>query len=268
MSDQRIQYDEEMVGAGHPTKSDTLNRLMLVEHNSDGTHAISMSPLGHLSGLEPSRKDNDEFYLEAGEVDIGGTSYSVSAQLTKQVSGLSADTWYYIYASAPSGDDLAATDISCTSTAPTFSGVKVGWYSGDDRCLGVLKTDGSSDILSFYSAGGWFYFADVEDGEFLSTSSLASTQTAVSVDGPALGRLLGVFHWRLYGSSATLWLTGGDQSDFSDDLNKAHISASVEEYGEALLLTDASQQVDYKGNNANQLDLGLRGFQLPAGMRG
>jgi len=29
MSDLRIQYDEEMVGSGHPTKSDTLNRLFL-----------------------------------------------------------------------------------------------------------------------------------------------------------------------------------------------------------------------------------------------
>lgn len=36
MSDQTIQYDEEMVGAGHPTKSDTLNRLALVEADSDG----------------------------------------------------------------------------------------------------------------------------------------------------------------------------------------------------------------------------------------
>jgi hypothetical protein len=37
-ADQRIQYTEEMVGASHPTKSDTLNRLSLVEHNTDGTH--------------------------------------------------------------------------------------------------------------------------------------------------------------------------------------------------------------------------------------
>ena len=36
MSDQRIQYNEEMVGAGHPTKEDTLNRLALVETGSDG----------------------------------------------------------------------------------------------------------------------------------------------------------------------------------------------------------------------------------------
>src|SRR3990172_4717142 len=38
MTDKRIIYTEEMVGAGHPGKSDTLNRLSLVEHNVDGTH--------------------------------------------------------------------------------------------------------------------------------------------------------------------------------------------------------------------------------------
>jgi len=38
MADQRIIYTEEMVGATHPTKSDTLNRLAVVEHSNDGTH--------------------------------------------------------------------------------------------------------------------------------------------------------------------------------------------------------------------------------------
>jgi len=41
MADLRIQYTEEMVGAQHPTKADTLNRLTLIEHNSDGTHGPS-----------------------------------------------------------------------------------------------------------------------------------------------------------------------------------------------------------------------------------
>ena len=38
MTDLRIQFSEEMVGAGHPAKADTMNRLALVEHNTDGTH--------------------------------------------------------------------------------------------------------------------------------------------------------------------------------------------------------------------------------------
>lgn len=42
MADQRIQYNEKMVGAGHGSLSDTLNRLALVEHNTDGTHKDSL----------------------------------------------------------------------------------------------------------------------------------------------------------------------------------------------------------------------------------
>lgn len=38
MSDLTIKATEEMVGSGHATKADTLNRLSLVEHNTDGTH--------------------------------------------------------------------------------------------------------------------------------------------------------------------------------------------------------------------------------------
>lgn len=37
MADQTIAYTEEMVGSGHPTKSDTLNRLALVSLETDGT---------------------------------------------------------------------------------------------------------------------------------------------------------------------------------------------------------------------------------------
>jgi hypothetical protein len=42
MADLRIQYSEEMVGANHPTKADTLSRSFLVEHNPDGTHAYQI----------------------------------------------------------------------------------------------------------------------------------------------------------------------------------------------------------------------------------
>ena len=38
MADKTIAFSEEMVGSGHPSKTDTLNRHALVEHNNDGTH--------------------------------------------------------------------------------------------------------------------------------------------------------------------------------------------------------------------------------------
>jgi len=42
-ADQTIAATEEMVGSGHATKTDTLNRLPLVEHNTDGTHKSGLT---------------------------------------------------------------------------------------------------------------------------------------------------------------------------------------------------------------------------------
>ena len=38
MADLRPQYNEEAVGANHPTKEDVINRAWNVEHEEDGTH--------------------------------------------------------------------------------------------------------------------------------------------------------------------------------------------------------------------------------------
>jgi len=43
MADQRILASEEMVGASHATKSDTLNRLFLVEGTNQGGHVPTIS---------------------------------------------------------------------------------------------------------------------------------------------------------------------------------------------------------------------------------
>lgn len=40
MADLRPQYNEEAVGANHPTKADVINRAYNVEHAEDGTHAF------------------------------------------------------------------------------------------------------------------------------------------------------------------------------------------------------------------------------------
>lgn len=66
MSDQRIQYTEKMVGAGHPTLTDTLNRLSLIEHNTDGTHKFGVVFL--------------ERYLPSNYVTDGSVDYSTQIQ--------------------------------------------------------------------------------------------------------------------------------------------------------------------------------------------
>ena len=56
MTDKRIQYNEKVVGAGHPTLTDVANRLALVNHAFDGTHAktLEQDMAGLISVKTPS----------------------------------------------------------------------------------------------------------------------------------------------------------------------------------------------------------------------
>lgn len=72
MTDYRIQSSEEMVGAGHGSKADTLNRLALIEHNSDGTHKYDITGLNHVKV---------EQYLPEGFVIDGSVDYTTQIQL-------------------------------------------------------------------------------------------------------------------------------------------------------------------------------------------
>ena len=66
MADQRIQYTEQMVGAGHPSLGDTLNRLPLISHNSDGYPKLFAAQV-HKNGVD-----------QAGVVDLTTTKVTFS----------------------------------------------------------------------------------------------------------------------------------------------------------------------------------------------
>ncbi len=85
MADQRIQYTERMVGAGHPTYADTLNRLQLVEHNSDGTHktvtqtfeTVDPAPVAgavilyaYTNGVTPNRTEELRVIFPNGQIMV------------------------------------------------------------------------------------------------------------------------------------------------------------------------------------------------------
>ena len=67
MADQRAQYNEEAVGANHPTKADVINRLALVEHGTDGVHgAAARASMGTAPLVLGSDADGDMYYRASG----------------------------------------------------------------------------------------------------------------------------------------------------------------------------------------------------------
>lgn len=320
MPDLRIQYDEEMVGAGHPTKEDTLNRLMLAEHDSAGLHqratlvvqeddpdtasdqaalyvkqsgglaelfyrgadggtvtqltkegAVSGSQAAALTGCLPAWSSANVITLGSGEVDIRGSLYQIPAALTKSgQSGFTAFTWLYLKVYSPaSGSELDATAIALDPTAPQWSDAYKAWYIGTERVIAVLRSDATGGVERFSCDGKIF---QISSGSIfpLSTSSPATSATALGVGLPALGRLW--WYGQAYLSQAnaqTYWVyMGSDGTEGSTAGAIAKQNAPGDYVTPFSMMTDASGNVYYHvyWSGTGSLQIHCRGFALPAGL--
>jgi|GEM_PF-2841523 len=198
MTDLRIQYNEEMVGAEHPTKQDTLNRLALAEHHSDGTHK---NRPGWLRGLRATYKDSDEIYVGPGEIAVddgaGVRTYFLAAQTAKAHAVTGGPKAVYVYIDpSPSGNNLSADNIVLSEAVPAWIDGKQGWYhptNTDQRWNEQSAAiDGSNNIREFdLSVHGRGHF-------FRAGFTIANNSNTSFVDAdlsPYLPKIDGVTAW-------------------------------------------------------------------------
>jgi len=89
-------------------------------------------------------------YLHEGTT----TQMVYGEDVTYTKSGTTADTWYYLYlddsAIVTSGSAvITASQLTESTTAPTFNSTKQTWYNGNDRCIFAWRNDGSGNIWPF-----------------------------------------------------------------------------------------------------------------------
>ncbi|MBU1274085.1 MAG: hypothetical protein KJ720_01790 [Proteobacteria bacterium] len=320
MSDLRIQYDEEMVGADHPTKEDTLNRLMLAEHDSAGLHqratlvvqgadpdtgagqaalytkesgglaelffrgagggevlqltkagAVSAGAPAAITGCLPAWSSASAFTLGSGALDIGGSLFEIPGAITKTgQSGFAANTWLYLKVYAPaSGNEIDAAAVALDATTPQWSDAYKAWYIGTERVVGVMRSDGSGGLAAF-SCDGKIFQLSTTSIFALSTSSPATTATALSVGLPALGRLWWYGQAYLNQANAqTYWVyMGSDGTEGSAAGAIAKQNAPGEYVTPFSMMSNASGNVYYHvfWSGSGSLQIHCRGFALPAGM--
>ena len=199
----------------------------------------------------------------------GGSNASSSALGTSQ--------WQYIYMdeSAISASPLVASSFLNSTTAPTYSQSKHGWYNGSDRCIFAVHIDGSGNIERWYHDGGNHveYMDDVQDGIVYSTGAWAtvtltmpvfakfaeasflirtpeqvtdSTAFFVRVPNEGSGHIIGV---------------GEAGAELQDD---SHVS------GNKRVATNSSQQIEIQGDDADPTTTSCtvyaNGFFLPKGI--
>ena len=164
-TDQRIQSSERMVGAGHATRTDTLNRLTLIEHNNDGTH-------DKLTQITDPYVDI-RAYLPNGYVTDGSVNYSteiIAAVDVVEAAGggdvyLPCGTWR-IDAFIPYSQDLHFIGSGqCTiidNRSGDYAFKQVMTAHGGFVTFEKMKIIGTNDV----TAQGGIYIGDPSGGSF------------------------------------------------------------------------------------------------------
>jgi hypothetical protein len=120
-----------------------------------------------------------------------------SAGSNSDSDNLGASELHYIYiddsAVVTSGSALlTATEFINTTTAPAWSNSKVGWYNGNDRCIGAILTEAASTIAEFQISSSRLQ-TYVDATSIVAFASAAAPTTGTSLD---LSAIMPVFSTR------------------------------------------------------------------------
>ena len=221
-------------------------------------------------------------YINPGVVHINDGAndnyYQVSSQFTKNLSGLSSSTWYYLYAKPPSvGTEISASEIEYSSTAPSRDLSRYGFYhttSSGWRCIGAVYSDGSSDIKLFYNPSDDYvcwdsYLNDTDDLE--PSYSWATHTLTVPLFGVNVEANI-TFYVQVYESSNSYayWRTYGSSSD-GHRISRTH-DTQKNDFNTHRVLCDSQGRIETKfdGGSPGSGDIGddcsiyNNGFYLPS----
>jgi len=166
MADQRIAYTEEMVGSGHPTKNDTLNRHGLVEHETDGTHQKAISHLTASRAVltDASKKLVSDVAATGTGSPVRATSPTISSPT---ISG--HPTVEGVTSTGATGTGKLVFDTSPTVASPTISSPTI---SGNFNLSATTIT--SSTTAADYAT----YIINANSGNVTLTLPSAATYTS------------------------------------------------------------------------------------------
>jgi len=202
----------------------------------------------------------------------GGSNASSSALGTSQ--------WQYIYMdeSAISASPLVAASFLNSTTAPTYSQSKHGWYNGSDRCIFAVYVNASGNIDKFYHDGAdhVMYADDYDTGV-----SVQGNQgwVDVTIQGPTFAESMEIsfklaqdggfalsttFYARVDGDSGTGHLLGTVEGG-GDATEDEHVTNS-----KRFFVNTSNRKIEINGASAATADGGcipyINGYFLPGGM--
>ena len=185
---------------------------------------------------------------------------------------LGASEWHYIYLddSAIVTQGNSELDADCflnSTTAPSWSATKHGWYNGADRCIFAVLTNGSNQVTEFFHYGDFVSYADsIQD---VTSADIDQTWTDATLTIPAFSTMAKATFAGTYGSDSKtfLWRKNGQTGTTGHYIMTIN-SANVSEFIQVNVITDTSQKIETKSTVAGNsvIDEYTDGWYLPIGM--
>lgn len=279
--------DEDTLVSDSATALATQQSIKAYVDNAVAT-ASPDSLAGFLSRTKFTYVDADTITLQSARYHHNGTA----EQITKWDSALTynfgsggsnagsenlgASEIHYLYIddSELSGSTITAARLINNTTAPTFSATELGWYNGNDKCIGAFLTDGSSNLLEFIHTNDIFWYAN-HIQELTDGSNTAFTDVDMTSSVPRFATKIKLFAISSSGNGQTgeaYWRTNGQTSSTGHFIGTHARSNNRLSYidNQFDVVSDSLQVIEYQiiytvGSDID-LDLYVDGWYFPEGM--
>ena len=259
-----------------PGSSLTADRTVTV-YTGDIDAALFLLPPGGEQRAKFEWKDADEIYINPGAYFHAGTKNQIvywNSQLILNIGTPTGPDWYYVYlddsAIVTAGINLlTATEFIFSTTEPTWSGTKHGWYNGNDRCVfAIYVAVTTNNIEEFYHDGGDLVVANPFDDYANAVPGNSTSRDSVVLTIPS-------FCIKAYIIVRTEYISAEDYSYISPKTTTLQVQAGVgwvnvdstRSFTISTVFTDASQTVDIWTSAGNaEMFVRTSGWYFPSGM--
>lgn len=188
--------------------------------------------------------------------------------LSYNFNNLAASTWSYLYidkSSISNSGKITNSNLIDSTTAPTYSTSKGGWYNGDDRCIFGVYGLGASSYTQWTHKNDLISYDSSIINLSLTAAPTAWTDLTLSVPKISEDALLTFYSEfdtagayisaRANGTSGTGHIVGRVTSTSTSDVNQSQIT------------TDNTQKIEYSASaTGSKIYIATSGFYLGKGI--
>jgi hypothetical protein len=277
--------DEDNLVSDSATKLATQQSIKAYVDTVAGGVAVAYDLLaGFTQRTKATWSDVDTITLEAARYHHNGTVEQIvkwDAALTFDFGSggsnaasddLTASAWHYLYIddSALSGGTITAARLLNSTTAPTWNASELGWYNGNDKCIGAFLTNGSSQLLEFFQADDLIHYADAVSNRGLADLDTTWTDVTLSLPSFSTKALCTIVQYNTVALTAcrTHWRTNGQTGTSGHVVNDTYTGVSARAYTQVTVVTDSGQTIEVKNHisGTQQVQVNTNGYYLPRGM--